>query len=422
MQIPGLNNEYYDPYQNRMMLRNVDGSYKPWNYSKGKVEGDYLVQGSNRVSIADHLAKYPAAAPTAQPTPTQAPVPQARTYGIDPLQPPAYHRFYDPSKVAPPASTPVQPDMARAVNENYYWQNAGRGPFFQEGIPSTPPTAPFPLQAPPTSRAPGGRGTRKPSGTPAAKPDLTYMEVEELPYNYMGAPTAQLPNTRSGNFLPVSSTKNSLASRPEVGNAVAQMRGEGADTPQSLGNSLGSKTSIGDILQAATVASKFFGLRDKPQITYLDNTPISQEVYDPRAALFQNQQSYQGRINALDTPSENLRRGLANQMLSTKYSTDSQVATQYDNMNERARTNYEQRLSQRAQYNNQQSAYADDIRQRDRAQYRNNIDTAMQSVGEFGKSLGDKETAYDVLRMYREIYPDVYERLVGNYMNKRNAQ
>lgn len=396
MQVPGLNNEFYDPYQNRMLLRNVDGSYRPLNYSKGKVDNGYLTQGSSRVSIQDHLNKYPYSPQAQSQAQAQAPV-RLDAQPADPML------GYDLPQILPPTPKATMPMGDISGVQDYftnYWENL-QGTR-ERNLPEVTITG-----KKPNTRA-GGKG--KPKTPAAALPNLNTGMFGALAGAQAGKPRRPMrpnwitqPLGQAPNNVSSSSLKNAGAAAmtpvPSYGTLPTEKKGFG-------------NVKASDILQAIATGSKFFGIKPEKERAYYDTTPITQEVYDPRAALAQNQQSYQSAVNSIDSPSENLRRAMSSQLFSQRLNTDSNVYSTYDRMNQGARTQFQERVSNQNRYNIGQQTYTDDINARNRGQYRTNLDAAFQSVGEFGKTLGDRETAYDVLRMYKEMYPDVYDRLV----------
>lgn len=174
-----------------------------------------------------------------------------------------------------------------------------------------------------------------------------------------------------------------------------------------------SNFTAGDAMQALEVASKFRGTAKPAQMDtpYFDNTPINKMVYDPSVALNQNQQNYQNALAGLNTPSMNLRRAFAGSMLGNKLNADSQVLDRYQDMNNQAKVQYEQRVADQRRYNNQQNVYTDDLNARNTARRDAIIDNAYTSVGNFGQALNNRKTNMQSLALLKEIYPDVYNRI-----------
>lgn len=182
--------------------------------------------------------------------------------------------------------------------------------------------------------------------------------------------------------------------------------------------------AIGDALQGIEVMSKFFGTMSpaEHQRPYLDNTQITKQSYDPRPALQQNDRSYQNALSSLSTPSINLRRALSSNMYASKLNADEQVISQYDSMNKQAKSQYEGAVSNKVRYNNQQMFAADDTNSRNRAAKDQAVQNAFTSLGNFGEALNNKDQAYSSLGLLKELYPDVYDRIINQYNTKTKGK
>lgn len=170
--------------------------------------------------------------------------------------------------------------------------------------------------------------------------------------------------------------------------------------------------TVGDALQAIEVGQKFWALKDGPERekAYMDLTPISKASYDVRSQLYQNQRNLRNQMGSLDTSNINLRRSLYNQTYANKLNADSQALNQYQQLNNQAQIQYEDRLSNQKRYNIGQKVYTDDINARNRGQYNTLVDNAWTSLGNFGEQLNKKVYANDALRLYKEIYPKTADR------------
>lgn len=185
-----------------------------------------------------------------------------------------------------------------------------------------------------------------------------------------------------------------------------------------------TRGAIGDSLQGMEVISKFFDTMQPAEVQkpYLDNTQITKQSYDPRTALAQNDRSFQNSLSSLSTPSINLRRALSNNMYATKLNADEQVISQYDSMNKQAKTQYEGAVSNKVRYNNQQQFAADDANSRNRAAKDQAIQNAFSSLGNFGEAINRKDQAYSSLALLKELYPDVYDRIINQYNTKTTVK
>ncbi|RTL05524.1 hypothetical protein EKK58_07685 [Candidatus Dependentiae bacterium] len=158
-----------------------------------------------------------------------------------------------------------------------------------------------------------------------------------------------------------------------------------------------SKFGLGDYLQLGAAGASVLGaLFDKPekQRPNLDKTQITQNRYDPANALMQNQYTTNAGMmaNTNNYSSAGVQAGLQN-LMANKYKADSQVQSQYDQMNNQARTQYEQRLQQQNQFNAQVLSANDDKNVANRAAYTNNLYGALQTVSNVGKGFNQKATS-----------------------------
>ena len=212
--------------------------------------------------------------------------------------------------------------------------------------------------------------------------------------------------------------KNVLPTISGVPNPVAGARTSGNSFMPS------GRGQIGDSLQGMEVLSKFFETMQPAEVQkpYVDNTQITKQSYDARPALAQNDRNYQNSVSSLSTPSINLRRALTNNMYASKLNADQQTITQYDGMNKQARTQYEGAVSNRIRYNNQQEFAADDANSRNRAAKDQAIQNAFTSLGNFGEAVNRKDQAYSSLALLKELYPDVYDRIINQYNTKTTVK
>lgn len=190
--------------------------------------------------------------------------------------------------------------------------------------------------------------------------------------------------------------------------------GAGAGTAAGLAG-MGEKFTIGDGLQALTVASKFgqlIGGPEKEKANY-DTTKISREVFDVANPLYQSNRQFQQGLNTLRSGSINQGRAMANSLYAGKMNQDSEIRTKYDQLNQSAITQQEARQSDQRRYNIGQTVGTNDINARNRASYKEAIDTAFNSLGNLGKGLNEKKTSYDSLAVLQKMYPEVYARIMA---------
>lgn len=237
------------------------------------------------------------------------------------------------------------------------------------------------------------------------------------------SPTSTLPTNvslkQTGFNLTTNSPIYNVAGKVDPVRGLKPLTNVGAPTASSNTTSRGPLRNIlngftpGDAMQALEVVSKFRGTAKPAQMDtpYFDNTPINKMVYDPSVALNQNQQNYQNALAGLNTPSMNLRRAFAGSMLGNKLNADSQVLDRYQDMNNQAKVQYEQRVADQRRYNNQQNVYTDDLNARNTARRDAIIDNAYTSIGNFGQALNNRKANMQSLALLKEIYPDVYNRI-----------
>lgn len=382
---------YYDPYNNRFLKRGLLGSYTetavPNNSNlKGDLqspyfsrEGDFVNvnlpktypsfnQGPNRLSVADHLAKYP------------------QTY-VD-------------------------------NNSLEYQQNSLADQYASVGqrpaaVPST--TA---------ARTTSGERVIPETATPNQLPGQYDQDLYEL--MKLSANAGNLPISR-GEFdagpadasvvtSPVISTAPPRA-LPNIASAL-NFGKTTSDTAQTYPNTNQAFT-IGDGLQALEVGSKFAQTvggpeKEKP---YYDNTSITKENFDPSNALYQSQRNFQLGQNTLQNSSINQNRSFLNNLYVGKLNQDSDILSKYNQMNQGSRTQQEQRQADQRRFNIGQTVYTNDINARNRGAYKNALDTAFTSLGNLGEGLNQKKQGYDVLNILRSTYPEVYARIMQEKQN-----
>lgn len=181
--------------------------------------------------------------------------------------------------------------------------------------------------------------------------------------------------------------------------------------------------TFGDTLKGVELIGKSIGAFDKPEVDkpLIDRTQITKEAYDPTNALYQTNRTYNLYKNSLNTPSINLNRALSNSALAGKYSQDNQTLSQYDAMNKGAQTQYQQRAGQQAQFNVQSQFRTNDINAANRAAQDAVQQNFYSSVGQFGEDLNRKKYAADIINLYRNQVPDVFDSYIKSLM-KTNGQ
>lgn len=252
-------------------------------------------------------------------------------------------------------------------------------------------------------------GQVNPSSTSKRYPnEVTLPNGSVVDYSQLDGPTAPRTMTMNERAIMIDPSlrnrPNEVMTSPDTRTPFAKAARSNIDYQTPL--------TVGDTLQGIEVGQKFSALRNgvERQRTYADTTPLSRQAYDVAPQLNQNQRNLSNQVAGFDTNSVNLRRALFNNAYANKVNADSQVINQYQQMNNQAQVDYENRLSNQRRYNNSQQVYTDNVNAANRGQYTTLTDNAFTSLGNFGEQLNKKVYANDSLRLYKEIYPDVANR------------
>ena len=177
--------------------------------------------------------------------------------------------------------------------------------------------------------------------------------------------------------------------------------------------------TLGDTFKGIELLSKGIGAFGKTEVErpLLDNTQITQEVYDPSANLQQTQRTYSNYVNAIGAAAPiNLRRGLASSALSNRYAQDNQTLAQFNALNQGARSQYQQRIGAQRQFNVQSQFNTNNINAANRAAKDAVQQNFFTSIGQFGEDLNRKRYASDIINLYRNQAPDVFESYIKDLM------
>lgn len=254
-----------------------------------------------------------------------------------------------------------------------------------------------------------------PGATMAESVDRDQRAAE---YDKRFPPTPPLPPSYSSDFMNAPSA-DYMAMYPS-GQDLENIKTAAGDftipeqkTPRKKINIFANATP-GDVMQGIAATSQMLRALQKPlpEKERTITSPITRQVFDPTSQLAQSARSYSSSMNTLDVGSANTRRLYGNQMLASKLATDQNILTQYDTMNQQARSQYEQLMGQRQAQNVQLAMTTADLNQRNLGAYNNAVDTAFSSMSNFGKSLNAKKGAYENLKLIQKLYPDIYNRLV----------
>lgn len=192
-----------------------------------------------------------------------------------------------------------------------------------------------------------------------------------------------------------------------------QLKGKSVSKTNS--DKFGQKWTVGDYLNAAAVAGRFGQLIGGPEVEkpVYDTTAITRQVYDPASALYQSNRQTSGMLNRMDVPSINARTSIANNMLAQRLNQDAQTLSSYQNMNAQGLRDYETRATEQRRYNVGQTLATNQMNAQNRAAYKQAVDNAMTSLGNFGTAMNEKEQSYDTLNILKTMYPEVYRRIMS---------
>lgn len=292
-------------------------------------------------------------------------------------------------------------------------------------LPGVKPLSPDGVWGPQTEAAYNKAGAG--FNNPNTSPTYTRMKGEELPPISYIAGDSLVPNQldESGNPVDYLANRKSVNSSwyqlpttttpPMVPESYKNFAKSVLPNPEGDVRNSQYETPItwGDALQGVEVASKFMGLIGGPEKenVNLDNTNLTKQSFDVNPQLYQSQRNLSNQVNSLDTSNINLRRALYNQAYAGKMNNDSQVLSNYQNMNNSANIQYEDRVSNQRRYNVGQQNYTNDINARNRGAYDTLRDNAFTSLGNFGEGLNQKVYANDTIRLYEEMFPQVAKRI-----------
>lgn len=177
------------------------------------------------------------------------------------------------------------------------------------------------------------------------------------------------------------------------------------------------KYGIGDYMQlGAAGLQTALSIFDKPEVNRprLDRTVITQNKFNPASALAQNQLTTNAaRQNLANSySSAGVASGLQN-LYANKYRTDASIINQYDNLNQQARTQYEQRMQQQNQFNAQVQAASDIANEQNRANYTNGLYNSLQTLSNVGKGFNEQTTQQRALEILFNRDPEAYESLMS---------
>ena len=251
------------------------------------------------------------------------------------------------------------------------------------------------------------------AGTTLAPEQITMPRA----YDVAGVPTRETVTVDGDVMLRSKPLPGLPASMKQFANQVVAPKN--TITSPNSANQYEVPVTVGDALQAVEVGSKFAQLIGGPEQerANLDNTYLTRQSFDVAPQLYQSQRNLSNQLNSVDTGNINLRRAIFNNAYANKLNNDSRIVEQYQNMNNAAATQYEDRVSNQRRFNVGQQNYTNDINARNRGQFDTLLDNAFTSLGNFGEGLNQKVYANDTMRLYEELYPQISKR-VTNALSK----
>jgi len=191
---------------------------------------------------------------------------------------------------------------------------------------------------------------------------------------------------------------------------------------KSLVSTQGTTTSrgkvpftFGDGLQTVSALSKFAQLAGgaEKERTYVNESPITKQTYDPTNALFQNQRAFRTASDSVSNANSlNVQRALKSNLYSQNLGQQNNIQTQYEQLNQNAGTQYEERVAGRRRENIQYATYADNVNAANRGAYKNSVQNAFDSLGNLGQNFNQKRFASDAINLLGEAYKDVSPRFL----------
>jgi len=167
---------------------------------------------------------------------------------------------------------------------------------------------------------------------------------------------------------------------------------------------LGEGLQLGEL--AAKAALMLRGYDKQP--LHQASSPITQASYDPTRALQEGTYAYNAAADQVrNTTSRSGLVGNIQQLGANAARTAGATQAQYDQMNRQARTQYEQSMAAREQQNLGYRLQNEQVRQQDEAQFFNNIDTLLTSVGNYGRSKVGQQTNQKAVQLLLQAFPDI---------------
>lgn len=382
MQAKGDPNLYLNPYDSNYYVRFDNGEYKkvsnPDKYKSAGIGGQPFILNQAKFTpeeIQAHLSQYPAT--------TNSGIRNTGgfnlQYALDPF------KDLTPPVASTPATTP--PGTAKPIRRG----NSSSTP----SAPTTTPTT-----------------TPIPSRTSVGMPSADLSTIEMYPTDIKDIPGAKRVTAPLNPLPQVQPTLKSNAVAPDVRSTT-----QFPSTRQSADPTI--NFTAGDYMQMTAMASRLVDAFRKPERERpnLDTTDITRQYFDPTAQLQQSQASFQNASNSLSTNSENTRRALANNLYAGKLQADSGILAKYDEMNQSAKAQYEDRKSNQSRFNAGQVNYTNDINAQNRAAAMNARAAAFDQIGYAGMMLNERRQNQAYINALQQRYPEldmsIFEKVIN---------
>lgn len=220
---------------------------------------------------------------------------------------------------------------------------------------------------------------------------------------------SQLKTITPGSSLQGAVDENVAARNKEAMDMARGIRDKGVanGVAAQLGD---NKFGLGEGLQLGELAAKALLMArgyDRVPLRQA-SSPITQASYDPTRALQQGTYAYNAAADQMrNTTSRSALVGNIQQLTANAARTSGSTMAQYDQMNRQARTQYEGQMAAREQQNIGYKLQNEQVRQQDEAQFYNNLDTLLTSVGNYGRAKVGQQTNQKAVELLLQAFPQI---------------
>lgn len=396
--------QYYDPYNNRQVFR------KPETGTYFAARDNYALPAKDL--IAQHLKAYPGT--------TQAQVPQQSTTPV--VSNSQVMSGYDPMTGNKGFQFPITPQLPR--------DSSAPGPldFIPGDFDPTPnpvnSVKPSPVESVKRSPVRGVKPLPAKTWKPVPDSEFDPNMYKRDPMTYLDYPMETIPYMKEQGVPYKSDGLNPVESMypnqvPKLGSDPRNTIPTSIDPSNPTAPVSGYRDGFttGDYMQIAAALSRAGNFQKAEMETpNLDLTNITKNAYDVNPVLGQNNRNYQNALNNTTASSPNLRRAIANQLYGQKLNQDSNSLEQYQQMNNQAATQYEDRLSNQRRFNAQQTGYTQDINARNRGAGMNARQAAFDQLGTVGIMLNKRKESQAYINALKVRYPDISDSVLKDIL------